>query len=434
MGYSAKVGSFNIDPEVTVGNTQSITDVGFEPKIVMLWWSGSTATGDEVAGGNINIGFGAAIDSTHRFCIVALSLDALATSDSYSCSKTTEIIRVYTNPTTIEGIADFSAMTADGFDIIIDDQFAQAYRINYLALGGDDLTNVFIGNNAMPVSVGNYNVEGIGFQPDAIVLAKINGNTSIETPGSSAIINMGMATSATNQGAISIYGGDNLDTTDTIGYGYSGEVLDYISPGAGNYRESFVEFIADGFTLYHAEGAGARYYHYIALKGGQYSVGNILTRTDGNDIAETVGFQPAALLFASTNRAESTVQVPTDHARLSIGAATSTTNRATQAISDEDNLADSETAHANYDTAVYAHVVDDDTAGIMDLKSIESDGFTCVMDENDASACWVTYLAIGAAEGEGGCVEVITATVTETASIPVNVEVDVMCDEGGEPI
>jgi hypothetical protein len=71
------------------------------------------------------------------------------------------------------------------------------------------------------------------------------------------------------------------------------------------------------------------------------------------------------------------------------------------AISDEDNLADTETARANYDTAVYANVVDDAIVGLMDIKSIDATGFTAVMDDVDPSAYWVTYLAIGAAAAAG---------------------------------
>jgi hypothetical protein len=83
-----------------------------------------------------------------------------------------------------------------------------------------------------------------------------------------------------------------------------------------------------------------------------------------------------------------------------------------QAISDETGLADTETAYANYDTAVYANVVDDAAAGLMDLKSIDATGFTCVMDDTDPSACWVTYLAIGATAAPSGNVSIYTRRAT----------------------
>jgi len=174
-----------------------------------------------------------------------------------------------------------------------------------------------------------------------------------------------------------------------------------ISNRQSTIRNSFVSFDADGFTLNALEASAQRYFNFICLKGGQYSAGDITTRTDGNDIAETVGFTPVALLFASANRALSTQDTLTDHNSISIGAGTSTTNRACAAIWDQDALADTETAFANYDTAVYANVADDAIAGLMDIKSIDASGFTCVMDDTDPTACWVTYLAIGAVVAAG---------------------------------
>jgi hypothetical protein len=205
---------------------------------------------------------------------------------------------------------------------------------------------------------------------------------------------LGMATGSSNQGTVYCNMVNGQATSDTNGYGYNGETISF----GGTSRNAFVSFDADGFTCENLEGS-ARTFNYICLKGGQYLVGDLTTRTDGNDIAETVGFQPVAILFASANRALSTQDTVTDHARISIGAGTATDNRACAAISDEDNLADTETAYANYDTAVYAHVVDDAIVGLMDIKSIDANGFTCVMDDTDPSACWVTYLAIGLATG-----------------------------------
>lgn len=413
MSYLSHVGSFNIDPAVTVGNTQSIINVGFQPKIVLFWWSGGTATIDEVAGGNINGGFGAAIDSTHRYCIYYYSLDAAATSDVINAQNNDGVIKAFTDGTgAIDGAYDFSSMDADGFSLLVSNQFSNAYRISYLALGGDDLTNVYIGDKQTPASTGEYNVSGVGFQPDAVILFSVF-PISVSSAITGFSPSLGIATGSTHQGVTSIEIDDAVSTTNSRSYGYNAECLVWewtsFSP---QDRQAFVSFNADGFRLNCVEYNSQYYFYYIALKGGQYSVGDILTRTDGNDIAETVGFQPSTLLFLSVNRALSTVNQASDHCRLNIGAATSISNRACAAISDEDNLADTETAHANYDSAVYAHVVDDDTTGIMDLKSVESTGFTCVMDENDASACWVTYLAIG--ENPTGAPTTITATATAT--------------------
>jgi hypothetical protein len=391
MAYSAKVGSFNINTAKTVGQTQAITGIGFQPKIVLFWWGGSTGVGDTVAGGTYNIGFGAAISSSSRFCCMGISEDAQADSDSLRSCYSSEVMRAYTNTSTLDGILDFTSMDVDGFTLTIDDQFTQAYRVSYLALGGTDLTDVYIGNKAMPATTGNYNVTGVGFQPDAVITAFTTPTGGMETNTATLYLSIGMATGASHQGIVNGYSYSASATSAAGGYGYDGQITE----NDGSFADTFVSFGADGFTLNHTLGDSVRYFCFICLKGGQYSVSNLLTRTDGNDIVKTVGFQPVAVLFASANRALSTIDVTTNNLNLSIGAGTSASNRACAAVYDENGLATTETAYGNYDSEVYAYVKDDAMVGLMDIKSIDVSGFTCVMDDTDPSACWVTYLAIG---------------------------------------
>jgi len=397
MAYSAKVGSFNIDTAKTAGQTQSVSGLGFQPKIVLFWWSGSTATEDAVAGGNASIGFGAMIDATHRFCVAGASDDAVADSSSYRRQRADEVIAIYTEATTptLNGILDASTLDSDGFTLIVDSQFTSAYRISYMALGGDDLTNVYIGNKVTPATIGEFDTTDAGFQPDAVIFAG-QFQASVSVAGSSMYFGLGTATGASNQGTVMGRSYDAYATMATAGYGYNGECL---SRGE-TMRLTLVSMLSNGFTIDYIEGGSAFAFHYIALKGGQYQTGDIETRTDGNDIAETIGFSPKALLFTSANRALSTQDLSTAHSRISIGAATSSTNRAVQGISDENGLTEAEVAVANYDSAVYVNVQDDAAAGLMNLKSVESNGFTCVMTDPDPSACWVSYLAIGASGTE----------------------------------
>jgi len=394
---SAHVGSFNLDSSITAGNDQAITGVGFQPKIVLFWWSGSTATGDSISGGTISFGFGSAISNSSRFCAAGVSEDGQASSDTYSWISVSECIRIYTDTGTLDGLADFASLDADGFTLTIDDQFSSDYRISFLALGGTDLTNVFIGNKQRDGDLGNCAVTGVGFQPDAVIV--LSSFTAGIAGGLNGIqLSLGMATGASNQGIVSLMSQDGQATTNTRGYGYNGEILARTATWGAvcDVRDTFVSMDADGFTLNQLEGITQFYYHFICLKGGQYSVGDLTTRTDGNDIDENVGFQPAAVLFLSANRTLSTQDVATDHARLSIGAASAIDERTVQAIHDEDNQDDTVTGYTNQDDAVYAHIASDDTIeALMDIKSFDSDGFTCVMDDTETSACWVTYLAIG---------------------------------------
>ena len=397
MVYSAKVGSFNIDTSKTLGQTQAITGVGFQPKVVLFWWGGSTDTGDAVGGGDINMGFGAAISSSSRFCINGFSLDGAATSDASSEQDNDTVITIYSDAATVDGDMDLQSMDSDGFTLVVDNQFTIAARIHYLALGGDDLTNVYLGSQVTPATPGEYGVTGVGFQPDAVIIVgrPYSAATGL---GTNQGFTIGLATGSGAQGVAFGYSQDGVATSNSYGYGYNGDDIG----DTANSRERFVSFGADGFTQNHLEGV-ARYYYFICLKGGSYSVGDLTTRTDSNDISETVGFHPRAILFASANRALSTEDTSSAHNRISIGAASSASERACMAISDEDNLADTETARASYDSAVYAHVEDDAIAGLMDIKSIDASGFTCVMDDTDPSGCWVTYLAFGPTPATQAC-------------------------------
>lgn len=406
MTYLSKVGSFNINSALTATQTQAITGVGFQPKIILLWWGGSVATGDSVGSGVVRAGFGSAIDATTRFCLSIFSNDAVATSAALRVTRSDQCIYILNSAGTADGTADLSSMDADGFTLVIDTQFLANYRISYLALGGTDLTNVYIGTRATPTATGNFSTTAPGFQPDAVIFATTT-NTALNGAGNDAELSIGIATSSSAQGVVALFEDDANATSTTSAYGYNGEILARAGAAAISLRDAFVSMDATGFTLNQLEGTSARQFAYICLKGGQYSVGSLTTRTDGNDIAVTApGFQPKALLFLSTNRALSTQDTPTANARLSIGAATSASERSCAAISDENNLADTETAVANYDSAVYANVVDDAAAGLMDIKSIDASGFTAVMDDTDPSGCWVTYLAIGATPAAGPVIPV----------------------------
>lgn len=391
MSYLAKAGSFNVDTTKTLGQTQSIGSIGFQPKIVMFFWGGSIDVEDSVSGGNINHGFGAATDSTHRFCVANMAQDALDVTDVISSDKTTEIFRAYTSATgTLDGILDFASMDSDGFTLTIDDQFANDYRVSYLALGGEDLTNTYIGYRELSGSSGSYSVSGVGFQPD--MLLSVTEYMARDTENSMINFTIGIATASDAQGNIWVYELENQDTSYNCGHGNSDDI--HNTPDSA-IVESFVNFTSDGFIVSSESGANEECAHFICLKGGQYVVGDLLTRTDGNDITEIFGFQPSAILFASVNRAESIENEYSQPASASIGAATSTSNRTAAAIWDASGVANSQTARANYDSVVYINIDNDAVVGLMDLKSINTNGFTCVMDDADPSACWVMYLAIG---------------------------------------
>jgi hypothetical protein len=412
-----KVGSFNIDTSKTAGQYQSINGVGFQPKIVLLWWGGSVSSVDSVSGGDMKPGFGFGISSSKQGTAGYISEDAEGTSIGRGVATDVACIYIWLDGSTptVDGTMVFYSQDIDGFTLQIGQQFTNSYRISYLAIGGDELTNVNTGQFTIPISGGEHSITGTGFKPDAVILLSAQ-TSSIPLTTSTPNLSIGIATASTEQNVVLSYSRNGQTTSDTQRYNYNGEVVAQSSTTGIYHRESFVRFDTDGFTLNHIEGLTTRYGLYIAFKGGYYKVDSVDTRTDGNDIIKTgLGFSPKGLLFLSHNTVLSTEDTVQANARLSIGAASSVTERSVMATSDEDGLADTETAYANYDTAVYAHITDDAIVGLMDIKSIDTDGFTTVMDDADPSAARVAFLAIGGVGKADARLIVQNATQAQTS-------------------
>lgn len=306
----------------------------------------------------------------------------------------------------IDGQIDLQSMDADGFTLVVDDQMPRSLRVNYLALGGISLTNAVSGRfTAAGTAPVDQDITGVGFQPDFVLM--FGSSIATNPPGTAVSTRMalGAAVSSSQQAAWAGVSRNNVGTMAAGSYCTSGECYadtDSLATAISD-RADFVSFLADGFRINWVERPNAVRVFYLALKGGNYRVDNLLTRTDGADIVETgFGFQPTSALFISHGQAESASDTIQTQDRLSIGAFSSLTDRGVQAILDENGTADSEVTTAIEFDATYVNIKADSTIdGLMDVKSIDADGFTMVMDDADPSAAFVWYLAFGPAAGAG---------------------------------
>lgn len=402
MAISSFVGSFSTGTGV-VTTTIAITGVGFQPKAIMFWWAGRADTSDAIGRATMRRGFGVAVSTSDRRCTAGLIVDAAATSTTKGGDSNDCCIATISAAGAIDGKVDLNSMDVDGFTMIIDDQMPVDVRVSFLAVGGDSLTNAKSGSHTIPTSTGNADTTGVGFQPDFMIsFGQIR--TSYPSVSGYDVFCIGAAVSSTQQGTISTASTDGQGTATSWSYCTDDEALAASSAvdTSVSAREDFVSFLADGFRLNWVEaGLGStRHQGYLALKGGNYLVGNLLTQTDTvTDIAETgFGFKPSSALFFSAGRAKSTADTASVNAQMSIGAFSSLTNRGAQAGLDEHNKADSETTTAIEFDEVYANIATDSTiAGLMDVKSVDADGFTMIMDDADPAQAFVWYVAFGPA-------------------------------------
>lgn len=409
MALEAKVGSFLWDAATTAGGTIVVSDVGFQPKAIIFFAGGRSEATDAVGAANRMDAIGFAVSATDRRCLGRWDQDAQATSRSGSVVRYAQCLATMsTNGTTatLRGALDVQSMDAGGFTLVVDTQIDASLRVGYLALGGASLTNVKGSSFNLPATTtGNLAVTGVGFQPDCLLFFMYEDVGSADdleqTRGG---FNIGMAVAVAQEAVVSTMI-DGASQATMITWSYGRDVNDCLSmmSAAGSFRKRnvFVSMDADGFTINRlTAGSAARNPHYLALKGGNYAVGSLLTRTDGADIAVSgLGFKPSGVFFASAMLPESAAgTVDNADARVSMGAATSPTERVAVGAVSQDNVADSNVATAIEHDEVYVHVSTTDTVeALMDLKSMDAGGFTCVMDDVEVTASYVAYAAFGPA-------------------------------------
>lgn len=400
MTFLAKTGSFNTGTGA-VASTVAITGLGFTPKAIMFWWSRSTTTGSTDAAGSatIEMGVGFASGASNRNCTVTNSLDNNASSKCRSLFKTDACV-VVTNVDgdTVDGLLDFTSFDADGFTLTVDDQFTASFHISYLALGGTDITDAYVGSAACPSGTGNAAITAPGFKPNVFLgwtVAQAVAGTISFFGG----LGFGAATGSSQRGVVASYQSHSEADSKVAGYGYNGEVLAAARSWgeAIDVRADFVSFDTNGFTLNWLETDSTYTYGYLVIKGGKWLVGDLTTRTDGNDIVETgFGFTPAFGLFSSHCAAMNTQDTLAGDAQLSIGAFDSVSSRVAHGVIDVDAQATMKTALGVEHDQVYVNMSTSDAVeGLMDIKSVDSNGFTTVMDDTDPVASWVWYLAGG---------------------------------------
>src|SRR4030095_5297250 len=423
MALSAFVDALNIGTGA-VSSTVVRTGYGFQPKACLYWWSGGTESVDTTGALDLKAGIGVATSSTDRRCVTVQSDDSVGTSASDGKHNNAQCIERLDLTGAIDGNADLQSFDAGGQTLVIDDQFTTSLRVHCLALGGTDLTNVATFQFQAPLATGNADFTGLSFQPDAILLFSVGLATAPPASAVSWQLSLGVATGSGAQGVVGAVDPDALGAPAPGGYGYGGECVALPTTSTlVTFRAAFVSFLSNGFRLnwLEVDGTTQPYIFGLALKGGSYLVCNLLTKLDTTTtmVESSFGFQPSGLFFLGTGNPPSTQATTSLQAVLVQGAATSTTNRGTQGWASKSGA--SSTCGSTLQHAECYADVTPATPGtlksMMDIQSIDSGGFTSIMDDADSVAAYVTYLAMG--NGAGGAVD-FTSAIVGASTTPVS--------------
>jgi hypothetical protein len=389
VALSCFVGSFTV-PAAT-GNLP-VTGVGFQPKAVLFFGnhrSSDAATQSASQDTDMPYYLGMATSSTAR--------GVVDVQDDYSAAGTaaatsTQCIRNRNAAGTVQFAADFVSMDADGFTVNFATANATAYVVNYIALGGADLTNVAVKSFTAATATGNQASTGVGFVPDAMIL--VGSETTFTVGG----VQIGMVTSTSARGALG-------NSVGSVNANYQRTALAYAQPTGTSTTVAraadLVSFDSDGFTLNWTtvQASGPTIYA-LCLKGGSFKAGNFTQKTStGSQGTTGVGFQPKGLLMASSLKVASAA-VTTARMAVHVGAGSSSSARG--AI----NHLNGGTGVAELvRTQIYTARQDNATPTLnsaADLTSLDADGFTLNYGTADATAREILYLAFGNAAAAGG--------------------------------
>lgn len=314
-------GSFTAN--TSLGNQTVDTGSGVTLKALMLFGTNQTAAGF-AAGQSGFIGFAAS--ATQRGVNAWASNDNAATTSAGRGMSNAFVVRLFSNGTpTVDAEADFVDFTTGGagrFTINWTDAPSTGVIIHYIALGGADITNVFVGQKTAKItSTGNQAETGVGFQGDIVFFSGTPVTTNSNTTAGSGFF--GAAQSTTKRGAVWWGARNGRTTTGHSKHWQSTAKALVISNANGvaiDAEADFVSFDTDGYTLNWTDFAGSAWlYNVMVIKGGQYNVGTFTSPALTGVQSYTTGFQPKGVLFFGTGEstADSTLGL---EAKMTIGA------------------------------------------------------------------------------------------------------------------
>lgn len=393
----SKVGTFNSGTGA-VGTTVQVTGVGFQPTAA-LFFSGYHSS-DNGVHGRFMFGFasGAAEEAYLSFGMRGSGILAQDTGmglHNEGCIASMDFV----NPS-VNGVFKLQSFDADGFTLEVVVQFPADIAIKYLALNA---TNAKVVEFTTPVGTGQVGYTGAGFTPNAMFVIGFQSTSYSREVVGNIDASFGYCDENTEHrlGIGMPEGGANFDCR----WGFANDNVVGIGEWSANgiqYRGDFVSFDADGFTLDWLETAGAgRKCVALCLNLNQVFVGDINSRTDTTQTAETgVGFTPECLwLFAvpfDTTSFHGADDGPIrNRLNWSMGAAVGPAERAAAwgHFSKQGSGWDSYSGMGDaeiFASLTTAFAID----GKMDHVSMDADGFTFVMDNAEAVADIVGYMAM----------------------------------------
>lgn len=391
--------------------TYVVSGLSFQPKALRFFWTGTQTAGNTGTTLNGRRGVGFAVGTSDRRCAGSMSVQGSAAADTDTYAANDCVVAVTDGAGAFTAKLDLSAIASDGFTLIVDDQIPANLVVRWEAWGGSDITVATVGDIAEPAATGNQNYTVTGFTADGanqcVMFAGVASTAAVGTPAvTDSCFSVGFAsgTAAANQVHVTGNSDEGSATMDTDRYCQSGECLSQITTAGGNpnARASLTAWGTNLFTLnWAARGVTNRRSIFMAIKGGQWSVGELTIDGTTLNATSTVSgktFVPLGVSMISIAAAESTAATSSTNDILLMGTASSTSSRYGLSYYDFNGSANA-TVYIGSRSDAVLHFYDGAGANnkSFDISAMNSDGFTVIVDDAGAAAAaeWIGYLTFG---------------------------------------
>ena len=362
MVLQVRTGSFTKIASPAIPTDQTITDVGFEPKVIIFYSGSLTTTGDDHRN---SIGFAEKTGGTITQRAVGWSVgDDVNPTNAGRVDSDQHCFRQIS-----EGGAEhcslqctsMSAASNGSFTVTYTAGNTATYPILYQVYGGADITNTRIGTITTPVATGNQDTTwASGWTPDIVFFLTTGASATANTFAAGARVGWGAAASNARRATITTASRDALTATDS-GRKSNAQKAIHLMQVDTNVTSLVLEAdygidIATGFRLNYTTVPSTQIpLFYLAIKGGSWDVGTFNSATATGNQAVTTTFQPKGImLYSNQVSADNTIGT---HSVMGFGSGSSTTDMNTFWYQDTDNSSPSVAARSSSTSAIVRHLV-----------------------------------------------------------------------------
>lgn len=401
MTLQHKIGTFT-KPASGVTGSQAITNVGFQPKVLIITSEAQTSLNTTLQN-DIRSVFGFSTGASESACLRLYALGGGAATSTARHYFSTDLIRIGSG-TTAAAVASLTSFDSDGFTLNWTTNTEAAFQIGYVALGGDDVVNAKVITDTLDIAVASQSFTGAGFTPNTMFF--FGGVSPAGANQNHIVMFLGMQAGSEGhsvQGYVQTASGTMNSNMSHSSVSHSTQLKTKTPSGGQDSIGSFA-FTSDGVDVtYSDQSATAIPIAFLFMNLSESDMAGSLrtqpTASNPEDLAYTLSpFQPALTFFLHSGLTSTT----TSGNSMTYGFGVDDgTNRWSNVVYDTDNIANSDSVSAFNDSASMMFAESSSSIGTHSTAVMTSDGYLQTFNPNSMTGVRYASMTIGSVEPPG---------------------------------